>query len=882
MLKYFADLLKDEAKRLHQESIIFRTFGRLRVRGRCLFDDRVRALQGRPLGMFFYNQRAIFLGCGAVALIGLGAALAALPHTPEMTLTALVLAAFWVADAAATLLLHRSFIRKLDVWSRLKTPTEFPPLFDRYFLIDSFFVLLLVLTGRLLHLGLDAFIFLLFANLVVYSAYINGAPEANPRARAAFEIILAAQFALILPFSLNVSIGAGAPRWFYAPLYILPMLSMLLVTVFSVSMVSRLRTIEHEITIRRFKLAGDFEAALSTEMPTKPAGKAGYGRTEAARRQFERQVQRALKDLCSLPPPFWYRSACLWYAERRKDPESDQGYRELLLPGPSYNFKEADEHRDGISDSEGLLGSPEIVLLHSVKCRLEEGQDKSFNLRGHLDAPAAFIPLRDENRARAGVLALYGEEGGPPLQRQDLEFLKLLRSILSNTIEQWDSRYRAVAQREMDELFQLGNLTQVFKQAARIMQKYLSADGCMILFRPDPNADEMHVIAREGFGPSIYEKNLYVVGTGQTGLCAKNRQVIRWDDVPRHREVFDPKSLSEMERAHGKPILSWMAIPIGTRKNYGVIKVVNRNTRCSWFTDEDEQLGKSLAFRLFIIIEKFLYVERMVKATKDAEDQSAEAQRQSKIAQDEELKALETARQRQEDLMIITHQLQGPLSALLGTVSYLQTKQVSQLVQEGLADLEALVEDGLALCYGTFTTFALGAGRKIPFGMENIEAPVEMERLCARLQKNEDRNDLTIIHHEEPGFPILRMDRNVFTSVLYSLIHNAMKYADPNSEVSLVCGFERSTGEPTLKVKSWGEPIGLSEAGKIFEKFGRGQVHARTGRHHSGVGLGLWVARGLMLAVGGNLTVELSVKHPRLSVFVIHAPKKKPGGDGER
>lgn len=871
--KYFGDVLAGEAARLSQESVILRAFGWLRVRGKCPLDDRVRSLQGRPLGMFFYNQRALFLGFSAVLLFCLCAAVLALPHTPEMALTAAVLAGFWAADAAVTIALHSSFIKKLNLLAqspRPNEPNEFPPLFDRYFLLDTLLVVLLVLTGRALNLGLDAFIFLLFANMVVYGAYLGGVQGAGRRAAA-----LAVGFVLVFILSLGMKVGEGEPRWFYAPLSVVPVVSMLLITVFSVCVVSWLRATEHETTIGRLSFVGKFEATLATEAAAKPAGgKAGQGRDQAARRQFEKQVQKALKELCSLPVPFWYRSACLWYAENHAD------LGERLLPGPNYNFDEADSHKEGIGGSEGLLGTDKFLLLHSVKCRLDEERVAQPNFRAGLDAPAAFIPLT-RNGTRFGLLALYGEEGGSPLQRQDKEFLNSIRSILSHAIEQWNGRQVALAQRDMDELFKFPSLMHVFQKAAKIMQRHLSADGCMILFRPDPNDDQMHVIAKEGFGSSIYEQNLYLVGTGQTGLCARSGKVIRYDDVERHRKEFNAKTLREMERAHGKPIHSWMAIPIGTRKNYGVIKVVNRNTRCRWFTAEDEQLGRALAFRLSVIIEKFLYIERMEKAMEDAESQSAVAQRQSRLAQEEQHKALETARQRQEDLMIITHQLQGPLSSLIGTVSYLQMTPVTQFVQERLADLEALVEDGLALCYGTFTTFALGAGRKIPFGAESINAPEEMERLCARLQKTNSRPDLTVSHYQENDFPILRMDRNVFTSVIYSLVHNAMKYADRNSEVSLVCSFERSTGEAALKVKSWGEPIGLTETGKIFEKFGRGQVHAQTGRHHSGVGLGLWVARELMRAVGGDLSVELSARHPRLSVFIVHVPSN-PGGRGKK
>jgi K+-sensing histidine kinase KdpD len=424
----------------------------------------------------------------------------------------------------------------------------------------------------------------------------------------------------------------------------------------------------------------------------------------------------------------------------------------------------------------------------------------------------------------------------------------------------------------MDDLFKCGSLLEVFEKTAAIMQQYLGAAGCMVIFRPDPTKNEMHIQATLGFSKSILNNNIYEAGKGMTGACAATGRAIRIDDVSRHRKEFDQDMLAGLDSAHreagGRPIVSWLAIPIGATPNYGVIKVVNRTSRATWFSDADEQLGTSLGVRLQVIIEKFLFIERMEKARDDASSKSAEAQSQLE--------------QRQEDLMVTMHQLQGPLASMLGSISYLKTKLLSQEVQrllprslktsteEELTNLEDFVRDSMALSYGTFTSFALEAGRRAAFGLHNINALDELRSLAKRLQKTNARSDLSFSFYATPDFPVLRMDKKIFISVLYSLIHNAMKYADQHSQVSLVCAVEQK--EPVLKVKSVGEPILPSEREQIFEKFGRGRVIAQTGRYHSGVGLGLWVAKKLMRIIGGDLTVELPGGNPRLSIFIVHTP----------
>jgi K+-sensing histidine kinase KdpD len=316
-----------------------------------------------------------------------------------------------------------------------------------------------------------------------------------------------------------------------------------------------------------------------------------------------------------------------------------------------------------------------------------------------------------------------------------------------------------------------------------------------------------------------------------------------------------------------------MSIPIGPRdNNYGVIKVVNSEFRSRWFTDYDERLATELALRLHVIIEKFLHI-------KETEDASAESKRQAQIAEQhakqaliEKSRAEEGEMQRQQDLLTITHQVQGPLIPVIGTLSSLSQAPIPRVFKERLEHAQALVEDAFTLCYGTFTTFAVEAKQKPASVAESINAPAELRKLSQRLKRTNSRADLNFTFKDAPDFPILNMDRNIFTSVFYSLIHNAMKYANESSNVTLECGFEDPGRRPVLKVRSYGEPIHPSERESIFIKFSRGRA-VEKGRHHRGVGLGLWVARELMRYIHGDLTVELSPYDPTMAVFIVHIPQ---------
>jgi two-component system sensor histidine kinase KdpD len=83
------------------------------------------------------------------------------------------------------------------------------------------------------------------------------------------------------------------------------------------------------------------------------------------------------------------------------------------------------------------------------------------------------------------------------------------------------------------------------------------------------------------------------------------------------------------------------------------------------------------------------------------------------------------------------------------------------------------------------------------------------------------------------------------------LLDNACKYSAPNSTVTL--HIAREGDSIAVRVMSRGNPIPLHERSKIFDRFYRGM----DSRHvTSGSGLGLYVARKIALALGGNLDLD--------------------------
>ena len=79
------------------------------------------------------------------------------------------------------------------------------------------------------------------------------------------------------------------------------------------------------------------------------------------------------------------------------------------------------------------------------------------------------------------------------------------------------------------------------------------------------------------------------------------------------------------------------------------------------------------------------------------------------------------------------------------------------------------------------------------------------------------------------------------------------------------------TGEARIAVRDRGVGIPPAELGRIFGRFER----ATSERHFGGLGLGLWIVRQVVDAMGGRIVVES--EPDRGTTFTVHLPRGMGG-----
>ena len=226
-------------------------------------------------------------------------------------------------------------------------------------------------------------------------------------------------------------------------------------------------------------------------------------------------------------------------------------------------------------------------------------------------------------------------------------------------------------------------------------------------------------------------------------------------------------------------------------------------------------------------------------------------------------------RTKDELLALASHQLRTPASAVKQYIGMLKMGIVGDLTpeQKALADKAYDTnERQLNIINELLYVSKLDAGQLV------ID-PREMN-LTAFVQKTLDDN---IDHASEKGITLqfsrkqpitIIADSRYVSMVIDNLVSNAIKYSYPSTKVNV--SIKSDNDYVLLSVKDSGVGLHKDDIERIFHKFTR--VDNPLSRESGGSGLGLFLARQLARAHGGDITVESEPE--KGSIFTLRLPKK--------
>lgn len=222
-----------------------------------------------------------------------------------------------------------------------------------------------------------------------------------------------------------------------------------------------------------------------------------------------------------------------------------------------------------------------------------------------------------------------------------------------------------------------------------------------------------------------------------------------------------------------------------------------------------------------------------------------------------DISQLKTVDQLKSDFVaMVSHELRAPLTTVAGSVEILgrldpaaetsSYHEVLDILGQQTGRLQQVVEEVLQL-----TRFDAG---HLEAHLQPLPISGFLRTLVDKTNAEWDAGEHYILLHEVPEETLVWADAALLQIVLRNLFENAHKYTPQGTVIEVEAEAVMSTGQILLRVIDHGPGIPEDQLEHIFERFSRGTQSA--GNWTRGYGLGLYIARELMLAHNGSIRAE--------------------------
>lgn len=202
----------------------------------------------------------------------------------------------------------------------------------------------------------------------------------------------------------------------------------------------------------------------------------------------------------------------------------------------------------------------------------------------------------------------------------------------------------------------------------------------------------------------------------------------------------------------------------------------------------------------------------------------------------------------------VTHDLRTPLTSIKASVTTLLDSEgghrTIELNSEGRAEFLDIINEETdrlnGFIEGMVQLAKVEAGSMNATGtLSNVEEIISIA--LDRAEKLVAGHHVTLNLQKE--MPLIRVDARAIAEVVYNLVENAAKYSPAGTTISI----ETSTHGNSVLISVTDEGKGIPEEmrERVFEKFAR-----LDGEQSDGLGLGLAIARGIVEAQNGMISIK--------------------------
>ncbi|MGN0014261.1 MAG: sensor histidine kinase [Candidatus Gastranaerophilaceae bacterium] len=211
----------------------------------------------------------------------------------------------------------------------------------------------------------------------------------------------------------------------------------------------------------------------------------------------------------------------------------------------------------------------------------------------------------------------------------------------------------------------------------------------------------------------------------------------------------------------------------------------------------------------------------------------------------------------------VSHEFRTPLTSIKGYTSRLMRHDITideatlnkslKIIKNQSERLSRIVDDLLVI------PDIEGAKINIQKEPVNVAEAVEISLISVKNIENRE-----VINNTADKTMWVSADKDRFEQVLINLIENANKYA--KEDTPLIIDAINVRGKVTVILKNSADYIDKKTVQKLFEKFVR--LDDKTTRTTRGTGLGLFIVKGLLKAMGGDIFIK-STPNDEFITYVV-------------
>ena len=211
----------------------------------------------------------------------------------------------------------------------------------------------------------------------------------------------------------------------------------------------------------------------------------------------------------------------------------------------------------------------------------------------------------------------------------------------------------------------------------------------------------------------------------------------------------------------------------------------------------------------------------------------------------------------------VAHELRTPLQIIQGNLE----GALDGVYEPSPAHLQATLDETrrLARLVGELQTLSLAEAGKLPLHRREVVAADLLEDVAARFAGAAAEAGVVLKVTPSDDSPLLFVDPERLEGVLSNLTANALRHTPAGGRVTLSA--TAAPGGAALTVADTGEGIAAADLPFVFDRFWRGD---RARGRSAGAGLGLAIARQLVLAHGGAIDVQSAPGEG--TIFTIRLP----------